>query len=283
MRRISARLVPRLLSDDQKAHHVSVCRELKQQARDDPILISNMKHGCMVMSLRLSNSRRSGSRQIHRGRKKRVKFAAMSSPCWSFFRHPRHCPQGIRTPWSNRQWQVLLWGFEAAEGGHSTQTFRQVEKQQLVSPPRQPAHSHITCCSTILDFQKHYCDSPPPHPPPPYSPELAPCDFLTFLKFWHRYVTDPFTVHINHNFPSFSFTLTNTFPSHSDPVQTTDSLVTVNYGLHRIITAYRNYMPVPVAARSKAQVCGSSPAEIVGSNPTGGMDICLLWVLCVVR
>jgi len=29
MRRISARFVPRLLSDDQKAHRVSVCRELK--------------------------------------------------------------------------------------------------------------------------------------------------------------------------------------------------------------------------------------------------------------
>ena len=27
---------------------------------------------------------------------------------------------------------------------------------------------------------------------------------------------------------------------------------------------------------------GRSPAEIVGSNPTGGMDICLLWVSCVV-
>ena len=31
------------------------------------------------------------------------------------------------------------------------------------------------------------------------------------------------------------------------------------------------------------QACGRSPAEIVGSNPTGGMDICLLWVSCVVR
>ena len=29
-----------------------------------------------------------------------------------------------------------------------------------------------------------------------------------------------------------------------------------------------------MAARSKAQVCGSSPAEIEGSNPTGGMDVC---------
>ena len=34
--------------------------------------------------------------------------------------------------------------------------------------------------------------------------------------------------------------------------------------------------PIPVAARSKALVCGRSAAEIVGSNPTGGMDVCLL-------
>ena len=36
-----------------------------------------------------------------------------------FIRHPRHCAQEIRTPLSNRQWQVLLWGFEVGEGGHS--------------------------------------------------------------------------------------------------------------------------------------------------------------------
>jgi hypothetical protein len=42
-------------------------------------------------------------------------------------------------------------------------------------------------------------------------------------------------------------------------------------------------MAVPVAARSKAWVCSSALVEIVGSNPTGGMDVCLLWVLCVVR
>jgi hypothetical protein len=34
-----------------------------------------------------------------------------------------------------------------------------------------------------------------------------------------------------------------------------------------------------VAARSNALVCGRSPAEIVGSNPTVDMDVCLLWVL----
>ena len=42
---------------------------------------------------------------------------------------------------------------------------------------------------------------------------------------------------------------------------------------------FRNYAtkwPIPVAAQSKAWVCGRSPAEIVVSNPTGGTDICLM-------
>jgi hypothetical protein len=36
-----------------------------------------------------------------------------------------------------------------------------------------------------------------------------------------------------------------------------------------------------VAERSKEWVCGRSPTETVSSNPTGDMDICLLWVLCM--
>ena len=35
-------------------------------------------------------------------------------------------------------------------------------------------------------------------------------------------------------------------------------------------------LSVPVAARSKAYVYSRSPAAIVGSNPTQGLDVCLL-------
>ena len=35
-------------------------------------------------------------------------------------------------------------------------------------------------------------------------------------------------------------------------------------------------LPVSVAARSKALVFGRSTAEIVGSNPNGDMEVCLL-------
>ena len=37
--------------------------------------------------------------------------------------------------------------------------------------------------------------------------------------------------------------------------------------------------PIPVAERSKAWVCSRSPAGIAGSNPAGGLDVRLLWVL----
>jgi len=40
---------------------------------------------------------------------------------------------------------------------------------------------------------------------------------------------------------------------------------------------------IPLGERSKASVCGRSPAGTVGSNPAGGMDVCLWWVLCVVK
>jgi len=36
------------------------------------------------------------------------------------------------------------------------------------------------------------------------------------------------------------------------------------------------FEPITVAARSKAWVCGRSVAEIGGSNPDGGVDICCL-------
>jgi hypothetical protein len=38
--------------------------------------------------------------------------------------------------------------------------------------------------------------------------------------------------------------------------------------------------PIPVAAPSKAWICGRSLAGIVGSNPTAGMDVCLVQCLC---
>ena len=50
-----------------------------------------------------------------------------------------------------------------------------------------------------------------------------------------------------------------------------------------ILPPNTNNGPMPVAERSNAWVCGRPLAGIVGSNPAGGMDICVLRMLCVVR
>ena len=42
-------------------------------------------------------------------------------------------------------------------------------------------------------------------------------------------------------------------------------------------------IPVPVAACSKAWICGRSLAGIACSKTVEGMDVFILWVLCVVR
>jgi hypothetical protein len=56
----------------------------------------------------------------------------------------------------------------------------------------------------------------------------------------------------------------------------------VNMGTFRIwkfrFRIYDIQWPIPVAAQSKAQVCGRALAGIVGSNPTGGM----IFVSCTV-
>jgi hypothetical protein len=48
--------------------------------------------------------------------------------------------------------------------------------------------------------------------------------------------------------------------------------IKVGFILHVFIV----YMPIPVAARSKAWVCGRWLAGIAGSNLAGSMDICPL-------
>jgi len=49
--------------------------------------------------------------------------------------------------------------------------------------------------------------------------------------------------------------------------------------MNYILVSAPDGLPGLVAARSKAWPCGRSTAEIVGSNPTGSMDVCR--VCCV--
>jgi hypothetical protein len=50
--------------------------------------------------------------------------------------------------------------------------------EQLGAPSRQCTRAHRFGCAEFFGLQKH--DGHPP--PPPYSPDLAPCDFFLFPK-----------------------------------------------------------------------------------------------------
>jgi hypothetical protein len=49
-----------------------------------------------------------------------------------------------------------------------------------------------------------------------------------------------------------------------------------------ITYGYTNECSMPVAVRSMKLVCGHSIAGIADSNPAEGMDVCILFSLCIV-
>jgi len=54
-------------------------------------------------------------------------------------------------------------------------------------------------------------------------------------------------------------------------------------GVRDIYDTYVRKLPIPVTARSKEWVCGCSLAGNVGWNPSGGMNACVLELLCIVK
>jgi hypothetical protein len=64
-------------------------------------------------------------------------------------------------------------------------------------------------------------------------------------------------------------------PGCRTPAVTTCSSQVATTPVQTAVSMYVEW-PIPVAARFKAWVCGRSLAGIVGSNPAGGMDVCLL-------
>jgi hypothetical protein len=102
MRRIAAKFVPRLLSNDQKEHRVAVCMELKDQARDDPNFISKVITGDESWVYGYDPETKQQSSQWKSPNSPRPKKARqVRSNVKSMlivFLHQRHCPQGIPPP-----------------------------------------------------------------------------------------------------------------------------------------------------------------------------------------
>jgi hypothetical protein len=149
-----------------------------------------MKHGCMVMTLRLSSSHRSGSCQIHSGRKKRVKFAAMSSPCWSFLSTSKASSKRNLYPLvklSIASFTVRFWSGWGRAFGANVQTSG--TNNWFLHHDNVPAHTLLA----VQQFLTSKNITVIPHPTPPFTwPHPLrhfpiPQDKITVERasFWH--------------------------------------------------------------------------------------------------
>jgi len=180
IRNISARFLPRLLSDVHTAHHVSVCRELKQQARDDPNFIFNIITGdeawvycCESETLQqLSQWKQSNSPRPKKARQvcSSVKFSDIQGTV-----HKEFLPPG-QTVNGKFYCEVLK---RLREGIRRRRPDKWKNNDWFLHHDNAPAHTSLVV-RQFPDFQKRYRDSPPP-----YSPDLAPATF-SYSPRWNN-------------------------------------------------------------------------------------------------
>lgn len=182
MKRVTAKFVPRALTDNQKEHRVETCRALKQQLETDPDFLSKVITGDESWCYGYDPETKQQSSQ----------WKTPSSP------RPKKCRQvksNIKT--------MLICFFDAKGVVHSefvppgqtvNQTFYLEVLRRLRNSVRQkrpdlwqtgdwffhhdnaPAHTAIS----VTQFLAKNCMVLLPHAP--YSPDLAPCDFFLFPR-----------------------------------------------------------------------------------------------------
>ena len=179
MRRISARFVPRLLSDDQKVLRISVCRELKKQARHDPNFISNITIGDETWVYGYDPETKQQSMQWKspnslQPKKARQVHSNVKSTLIVFFDI-----QGIVHKEFVSPGQTVNGKFYCAftkwlrEGIRRKSPDKWKKNNWFLHHSNVPAHTSLVVQQFLTS--KHITVMPPP-----YSPAIAPCEFFLF-------------------------------------------------------------------------------------------------------
>jgi len=179
MRCISARFVPRLLSDNQKALCVSVCRELKQQARDNPNFISNIVTGDETWVYGYDPATKQSSQWKLPNSPQPKKACQVCSNVKSiliiFFNiqgtvYKEFVPPGQIVN-GNFHCEVLK---RLREGIWRKRPDKWKKNNWFLHQDNAPAHTSFA----VRQFLTSKNITVIPHPP--YSPDLAPCEFFLF-------------------------------------------------------------------------------------------------------
>lgn len=182
MRRIAAKFVPRLLSHEQKEHRLQVCRDLRQRALDDPEFLSRIitADESWIYGYDPETKQQSSqwkSPQSPRPKKARQVKSGTKSMIIVFFDirgivHREFVPVG-QTVNASFYCDVLR---RLREDIRRKRPNLWAEKTWMLHDDNAPAHRALTtrqfCTRNEMTIVPH----------PPYSPDLAPCDFFLFPK-----------------------------------------------------------------------------------------------------
>ena len=182
MHRVAAKFVPRLMTEEQKALRVTVCQELFEQAGNDETFIQRIITGdeSWVYGYDIETKVQSsqwvgcGSPRPKKARQSRSSTKVMLTVFFDFngVVHFEFLPQGQTV---NRQYyEAVLKRLREKIRKKRPQLWR--DNSWFLHHDNAPAHSALSirefCAKNRLTVL----------PQPPYSPDLAPCDFFLFPK-----------------------------------------------------------------------------------------------------
>lgn len=186
MHRVAAKFVPRLLTPEQKAHRVEVCQDLLQHARDDPTFMSRVITGDESWVYGYDPETKQQSSQWKSPKSPRPKKAlqvrsATKSMIVVFFDikgivHREFVPRG----------QTVNAQFYCDVLRRLREDIRRKRPDQwrannwVLHHDNAPAHRALTTRAFLASKNTTVA------PQPPYSPDLAPCDFFLFPKMKMR-------------------------------------------------------------------------------------------------
>ncbi|UYV63007.1 hypothetical protein LAZ67_2002824 [Cordylochernes scorpioides] len=182
MRRVAAKFLPKLRNCDQKQHRMNIANEMLDSVRDDPNLLQRVITGdeAWVYGYDVETKAQSSQWKLpHEPRPKKARqvrsnvkvLLTVFFDCRGVVHH-EFLPQG-RTVNKEYYLQVMR---NLREAIHQKRPDLWKNKNWLLHHDNAPAHTSLL----VRDFLAK--NNKPMMPQPPYSPDLAPCDFFLFPK-----------------------------------------------------------------------------------------------------
>ncbi|UYV62489.1 hypothetical protein LAZ67_2000778 [Cordylochernes scorpioides] len=182
MRRVGAKFVPKLLNCDQKQHRMNIANEMLDSVRDDPNLLQRVITGdeAWVYGYDVETKAQSSQWKLpHEPRPKKARqvrsnvkvLLTVFFDCRGVVHH-EFLPQGGMV-YKEYYLQVMR---NLREAIRQKRPDLWKNKNWLLHHDNAPAHTSLLVRDLLAKINTLMM------PQPPYSPELAPCDFLLFPK-----------------------------------------------------------------------------------------------------